>query len=221
MGTGAQRFYMGTNGATESELQWRPLGKPGPVLMSDDGNLGTKKMRKKMAQQLEKDRYAVSNCAEVGFHVHISDRVFRSALKSLECVENTAHVDTATYVECMGFNDFTDPFILRKFRGKLYCWSEKGKVWGLAHVPGLPIDGLGEQTHRVVVNVYEDRLSEMSPQQYAKRLMDLIDDASVTQKEFVVRFTPKGGRQPDGVFGEPTPLDKQGAVTLVKALCGV
>ena len=124
MGTGAQRFYMGTNGAAESELQWRPLGKPGPVLMSDDGNLGTNKMRKKMAQQLEKDRYAVSNCAEVGFHVHISDRVFRSALKSLECVENTAHVDTATYVECMGFNDFTDPFILRKFRGKLYCWSE-------------------------------------------------------------------------------------------------
>lgn len=83
MGTGAQRFYMGTNGATESELQWRPLGKPGPVLMSDDGNLGTKKMRKKMAQQLEKDRYAVSNCAEVGFHVHTTTMTMKDGTKAV------------------------------------------------------------------------------------------------------------------------------------------
>jgi hypothetical protein len=51
--------------------------------MSDDGNLGTKKMRKKMAQQLEKDRYAVSNCAEVGFHVHTTTMTMKDGTKAV------------------------------------------------------------------------------------------------------------------------------------------
>jgi hypothetical protein len=129
-------FYAGPNDTVVEEQAAYVLGdEPADMLLVSDCFLATKKKQKKLRSLVCKGKYKLTNRMTDKFGLAIPQDLAEVAARTIDQAKEAASNPGLTkwkdpiYVCLVGEDNYEDPFLVRRFRGKTYCWSMKREMW--------------------------------------------------------------------------------------------
>ena len=129
-------FFMGPNGKrTNRHDRYALSDKGASAIIVSPRFLDTEQQHSELFCLVASKHYKLSNRATNETGILIPEWVLDSANCELEKAEGMPLPDdcgTHIYLHVAGPRNYADPYILRKFGGVTYIWSDKKKWWCLA-----------------------------------------------------------------------------------------
>ena len=158
----------------------------------------------KLGRLIEQGCFKFTNLTNYHFYVNVPTCTWMRGEDACFCapVTNPATI----YIEIQGFNDFKDPYLMRKFGDALYAWSYEKHAWGRARMPGCPIGKEAcKKSVTAVLFVHPAKLFANN-KQYCMAFNDRLNSMR-DYSRFNLAFTSMDQRDVVALFGDPHPLD--------------
>ena len=137
MASRGTRFFMGPNDTVVDEQKRYALSDKEAAAVITSPRFLDAEQYKELFRRVWSRHYKLSNRTTSATGILVPEWLLNEAEAEL----NKANIDTplpedcdstCIYLHVTGPGNYDDPFILRKFRGVTYIWSDKNKWWCLA-----------------------------------------------------------------------------------------